>query len=119
MSSLVRLFYICIISISATACGGSKFMLDRGKESFQEQNYRQAFIRLEPVANAGNADAQYALAYMYYYGQGVIEDRKIALSWMEKSAAQGQTNALQGLEMMKNSAPSPYAPSKNPKLRAW
>lgn len=119
MHQVLKVITYVIFSTLIIGCGGSKFMLDRGKDSYLAQDYRQAFLRLKPVAEAGNADAQYALAYMYYYGQGVIEDRKLALEWMKKSAAQGQKDALKGLEMMQNMKPTPYGPIKNPKERPW
>lgn len=109
--------YIFIGCMALTACGNSKFLLDRGIESYQEQNYRQAFIRLKPVAEAGNAEAQYALGFMYYYGQGVIEDRKTAVEWFQKSAMQGNLDAIKSLKLIENLPPSSYLPSTNPKKR--
>jgi len=75
-------------------------MLERGETSYKRQDYRQAFIRLEPVAKAGNMDAQYAIGYMYYYGQGVVEDRTKALGWMKKAAEQGNSDAIKALSML-------------------
>lgn len=91
--------------------------LEQGKESFLKQDYRQAFIRLMPAAQAGNAEAQYAIGYMYYNGLGTIEDKKKALNWLHKAADQGSVNAIKSLNMIKKEKPSPYTPSSNPKLR--
>lgn len=44
-------------------------------------------------ADGGNADAQYALAYMLNTGRGAPRDPKQAQSWLEKAAAAGQPNA--------------------------
>jgi predicted aspartyl protease len=44
-------------------------------------------------ADGGNADAQYALAYMLNTGRGAPRDPKQAQAWLEKAAAAGQPNA--------------------------
>ncbi len=64
---------LCCIYISGCL---SPYNLKEGIRSFQVQDYRQAFIRLKPAAEHGQPDAQYAIGYMYYYGQGVVEDRE-------------------------------------------
>ena len=95
----VVLLIICSASI-LSGCVGGRMNVAEGIKSFQIQNYRQAFIRLMPAAKAGNADAQYAIGYMYYYGQGVIEDRKKAWYWITCSAKSGQADAIQAVQML-------------------
>ena len=75
--------------------------LREGIRSFQIQNYRQAFIRLIPEAEKGQPDAQYAVGYMYYYGQGVVEDRKKAWYWINCAAHAGQADALAAVNILK------------------
>lgn len=90
------------LSVSTmVGCAGSNFMLERGESSYQRQDYRQAFLRLEPVAKAGNKEAQYALGYMYYNGQGVVEDHQQAYKWLQLAAEQGQVDAIKALSMLK------------------
>lgn len=107
------LSFMLASSLLVIGCANSGFMLERGKKSFQEQNYRQAFLRLEPVAEAGNAEAQYALAYMYYYGQGVVENKKLAKKWMRLAASKGNQDAQRGLKLILKNRKSRYAPSAN------
>lgn len=93
---------ILMLSVALlSGCGASNFMLERGQSAYERQDYRQAFLRLEPVAKAGNKDAQYALAYMYYNGQGVIENQREAIKWMTLAANQGQTDAIKALSIIK------------------
>lgn len=66
-----------------------------GIRCFRSQNYRAAFIKLKPEAYKGQPDAQYAIGYMYYYGQGIVEDRKKAWYWIHRAARAGQPDALQ------------------------
>lgn len=87
------------------ACMTHTYNLKHGIESFRVQNYRQAFIRLLPEAKAGQADAQYAVGYMYYYGQGVIENRKKAWYWIERAANAGQADAVAALTILRQGKP--------------
>lgn len=86
-----------------TACV-SKTNLQEGIKSYQIQDYRQAFIRLRPAAEKGSADAQYAIGYMYYYGQGVIENRDKAWYWITRSASNGNEDAKSAMKILQKSA---------------
>ena len=81
-------------------CVGSGYNLQEGIKSFQVQNYRQAFILLKPVAEKGQPDAQYAVGYMYDYGQGVVEDRKKARYWITCAADAGQPDAVAAMKIL-------------------
>ncbi|WP_229669324.1 tetratricopeptide repeat protein [Legionella impletisoli] len=85
-----------------TGCSFTKMNLQEGIRSFQVQDYRSAFIRLKPEAEKGNPDAQYAVGYMYFYGQGVTEDRKKALFWIKCAAKAGQPDAIAAMKMLTN-----------------
>ena len=86
------------VLLSGCAMSGKNFR--DGIHSFQIQNYRQAFILLKPEADKGQPDAQYAIGYMYYYGQGVVEDRKKARHWIRCAAQKGQTDAMVALRIL-------------------
>lgn len=77
------------------------YNLQEGIRSFRVQDYRHAFIRLKPEAEKGQRDAQYAIGYMYYYGQGVIENRRKACFWITKAAKAGQPEAIVALKKIK------------------
>ena len=83
-----------------SGCMTGAYNLREGIHSFQVQNYRQAFIRLKPEAEKGQPDAQYAVGYMYYYGQGVVEDRKQAWYWITCAAHSGQPDALAAIRII-------------------
>ena len=93
------LIIICSIFL-LNGCIGSGYNLQEGIRSFQIQNYRQAFILLKPVAEKGQPDAQYAVGYMYYYGQGVVEDRKKAAYWITRAAEAGQPDAVSAMKIL-------------------
>ena len=92
---LIILFFIPMMAACIT-----KFNLHEGIESFRAQDYRRAFIRLKPEAERGHCDAQYAIGYMYYYGQGVVEDRKKAWYWINMAAQKGQADAITATKIL-------------------
>jgi TPR repeat protein len=79
----------------------SQLNLEQGIQSFQHQDYRQAFIRLRPAAEHGIPEAQYAVGYMYYYGQGVVENRQKAWFWISAAAEHGQVDAQKAVAILK------------------
>lgn len=101
MRCVLQLILLFALIFIETACV-SKANLTEGINCFRAQNYRQAFIRLKPEAEKGQPDAQYAVGYMYYYGQGVIEDRKQAWSWINRAAQAGQPDAVQAVKILKH-----------------
>lgn len=92
---------IVILFVVISILGGCKTTnLQEGIESFRVQDYRKAFIRLKPEAERGQPDAQYAVGYMYYYGQGVVEDRKQAWYWINQAASVRQKDALAAVQIL-------------------
>lgn len=99
----MRRLLICIIVGLLSACTHN-MNLQEGIKSFQIQDYRQAFIRLRPAAEKGAPEAQYAVGYMYYYGQGVIEDRRKAWYWITTAAHNGNEDAKNAMKILQKSA---------------
>ncbi|MDP1603292.1 MAG: tetratricopeptide repeat protein [Legionella sp.] len=100
MRVIFRLVMLLPIVLSVTACI-SPLNLAEGISSFQAQDYRRAFIRLKPEAEKGHPDAQYAIGYMYYYGQGVVEDKEQAWKWINRAAHKGQPQAIAALKIIR------------------
>ncbi len=96
--TLGLVFICCTIFLSS--CSINRLNLSEGINSFKVQDYRQAFIRLKPEAEKGQPEAQYAVGYMYYYGQGVVEDRQKARYWINCAAKAGQPDALAAIKML-------------------
>jgi predicted aspartyl protease len=62
-----------------------------GGDVFTRGTGLEPWMRAE--ADDGNADAQYALAKMYYDGRGVARDPAQGDAWLDKAVARGQPNA--------------------------
>lgn len=106
MKRLFKLITVIIFIPMITACITGALNLREGIESFKAQDYRRAFIRLMPEAQKGQPDAQYAVGYMYYYGQGVVEDRQKAWVWINRAARVGQPDAIVAIKIL-DSKPVP------------
>lgn len=99
MRCVFQIILLCSLLLPEVACVNS-MNLTEGINSFRVQDYRQAFIRLVPEAKKGQPDAQYAVGYMYYYGQGVVEDRKKAWFWINQAAEAGQSEAIEAVKIL-------------------
>lgn len=96
MFNCLRLVVLSLLLISCA----SRLNMKEGILEFRAAQYRDAFIHLKPEAERGNPDAQYAVGFMYYYGQGIVEDRKRALIWISRAAVAGQMDAIAALEIL-------------------
>ncbi len=71
-----------------------------GGHGFAAKNYGLTYEQVREAAQDGDADAQYALGYMYYYGQNVTRNGQQARFWIAKAAAQNHQQAIRALKMM-------------------
>lgn len=62
---------------------------EAGKQAYLAKDYDKALEILEPLAEAGNSDAQVTLGLMYDYGHGVERNPAKAIEWYTKAAKQG------------------------------
>jgi len=72
----------------------------RGLAAYEAGDYATAFQEWKPLAEQGDASAQYKLGYMYDAGEGVPQDYKEAASWWRKAAEQGYADAQYNLADM-------------------
>jgi TPR repeat protein len=74
--------------------------LASGIAAFEAKEFRRARQLLQPLAESGNAQAQYRLAIQYQAGLGVVANPTQASHWMREAAAQDHGLALHGLGIM-------------------
>ena len=73
--------------------------LQMGVDAFNKKDYAQALKILQPLADAGDAQAQFTLGAMYGQGMGVDRDRAKSLELVTKSADQGNLDGMERLVM--------------------
>ena len=71
-----------------------------GVDAWQAGNYDGAVKEWRPLAEKGDADAQFNMAQAYKLGRGVPADMRIAQSWYEKAAAPGHEQAQANLGLI-------------------
>ena len=74
--------------------------LDAGKSAYESGDYATALREFKPLAEQGDADAQFNLGFMYDKGLGVPQDDQEALKWYRKAAEQGNAFAQFNLGVM-------------------
>jgi TPR repeat protein len=71
-----------------------------GIAAFEAKEFRRSLQLLQPLAESGDAEAQYRLAIQYQAGLGVVQNPLQAYYWMREAAEQGHGLALHGLGIM-------------------
>src|SRR6187431_3039731 len=110
MITISKIIALCALTLTLVACQSAKITtsppppknlttaqlsyLAQGKRYFEDGYYKKAMKELLPLACDGNAEAQYAVGYMYYYGYGVKQDTDIGFFWIKRSADQGFEPAI-------------------------
>jgi len=89
MKSLIVLSALLALSGVTFAEAG----IEEGLAAYQRKDYAKAMEILKPLAENGNAEAQYILAEMYAGGQGVAKDEQEAVKLVLKSAGNGNVKA--------------------------
>ena len=75
-----------------------------GVSAWRRGDYAAAIAAWQPLADGGNADAQFNLAQAYRLGRGVPADEGMAQGWYRRAADQGhmQAQANYGLLLYQN-----------------
>src|SRR6185503_11457379 len=75
-----------------------------GVEAWQAGNYAVAIGNWRPLADRGDADAQYNIAQAYFLGRGVPQNSNLAEQWYQRAARQGheEAQANYGLLLFQN-----------------
>ena len=74
--------------------------LQKGLTAYNSGDYATALREWTPLAEQGNAGAQYNLGVMYKNGNGVPQDYDTAVKWFTLSAKQGDADAQYNLGVM-------------------
>src|SRR5258705_3961594 len=85
---------ILMINFAAPVAAGP---FEDAVDAHRRGDYLTALRLIRPLANDGDAVAQYNLGLMYATGQGVSQDYVMAAIWFRKSAEQGYAVAQSNL----------------------
>jgi hypothetical protein len=74
--------------------------IDEGVAAYDEGDYTTAMAELRPLADAGDARAQFYLGEIYEGGLGVAQNDAKALEWYRRAAEQGLAKAQYHLGLL-------------------
>lgn len=94
-SGSMRAWWACCLAI--LWCGPCFAGLDEGLAALSKGNYAIAAKELRPLAERGNAEAQYRIGLMYEFGRGFPVDKTQAVAWLRKAADRNHAAAQQEL----------------------
>jgi FimV-like protein len=101
---------LCGVNVGTTAAAD----LQKGLEAVQHGDYKAGLAEWQPLAEQGDARAQYNLAQLYRRGLGVQQDYGKAIAWYKRAANQGHGDsafALAWIYARGDGAPQDYAES--------
>jgi hypothetical protein len=93
-----KLISVFLLGISGFALAGD---LEDANKFLAAKAYDKAFPLYSKLAEAGDAEAQFRLGEMYWYGDGIGADLALASRWMQKAAERGHPGAIESLDVMK------------------
>ena len=67
--------------------------LQKGVDAFNSGDFATALQELRPLAEQGDAEAQFNLGVMYYEGRGILQNFAEAFKWFRLAAEQGYAEA--------------------------
>ena len=89
LTFLLTLTFLFLFSCSSFVFGGDNQDFQDGVDAYKRKDYKTAYKLWLPLAEQGNAKAQYNLGVMYRDGNGVQQDYKEAIRLFRLSAEQG------------------------------
>lgn len=88
-------------SLALAGCGdhaqNDAVSYQQGVDAYAKGDFAAALEKFKPLAEHGNAQAQFSLGLMYRKGLGVAQSEKEAGIWFGKAAEQGQVDAQENL----------------------
>jgi hypothetical protein len=94
MPAIGRVF---AFAVAVLVAGPALADLKAGLAAIHRGDFKTARAELMPLAEAGDAEAQYNIGRMYAYGRGVPQGYAKAMDWYRKSAAQGHLSAINNI----------------------
>ena len=92
VSGATRLFFVLVLCLIIAPSAWSGYQ--EGKDAYNRKDYATARKELQPVAEQGDAEAQYLIGYMYYKGQGVKTDGAETVQRPQNGLARPQSKAI-------------------------
>jgi TPR repeat protein len=87
LARFVMMAFMAAVFWGLAGCASTNYQ--KGMKHYKPDDVAAAVRELKPLAEQGNAQAQFNLGSLYYQGRGVRQDYTEAAQWMRKAAEQG------------------------------
>ena len=87
-----------VLSLAFTPLAAQDYQ--KGLAAARAGDFATALQEWKPLAEAGDADAQFQLGFLHYLGKAVLQDYQEALKWYRLAAEQGYAKAQSHLGIM-------------------
>jgi TPR repeat protein len=95
--TIAGLLFLSAATAFNTAAASS---LDDAVDAMRSGDFAEAYCIMRPLADDGDADAQYNIGWMYMNGYGLRVNDSLALEWWQKAADQGHSDASFSIGML-------------------
>lgn len=94
MNQLYKTILMCIYLMLTLEASAQQYDLKRAKSAIDKGEYTEGAKILRPLADGGNAEAQYLAAWLFFWGKGVIPSDEQGVKYATMAAEQGNMNAV-------------------------
>lgn len=96
MNAKKILLSIVVVMMAIGNCYAQDYELEleRARRMMDAGDYKRAAMTLRPLADGGNAEAQYLASKLFARGWGVVKSQSQCLKYLQMSAAQGYVIAV-------------------------
>ena len=91
---------LLILSLASASINVAASDLDDAVEAMRIGDFAEAYCIMRPLAERGDADAQYNIGWMYMNGYGLRVNDTLALEWWNKASRQGNVDASFSIGML-------------------
>ncbi|PWG03691.1 SPOR domain-containing protein [Sphingosinicella humi] len=92
--------FIAATAVAAFLAAPAAADVKAGVDAWNAGNFTAAVAEWRPLADKGDADAQFNMGQAYRFGKGVPKDLRITQSWYQKAAQQGHEKAQANLGIL-------------------
>ncbi len=95
-----QFFALCLVAVAFATTPAFSADYVRGLIAYGDGDYATALREWQPLAEQGDAEAQFQMGWLYKNGYGVPQNDKQVVEWWELSAEQGYARAQYNLGLM-------------------
>ncbi|MCK5394958.1 MAG: sel1 repeat family protein [Gammaproteobacteria bacterium] len=97
---MINKYFIAALFLTTAFCNVAAEGLDDAVDAMRTGDFAEAYCIMRPLAERGDADAQYNIGWMYLNGYGLRINDSLALEWWLLASKQGHIDASFSIGML-------------------